>query len=103
MDTVSIEKLPITWLETRLAKIKIPWGLFVLLLCAFLFAIEVSYSLRGLSATQILQAKMNDLSWQWLNYLLEEYPDHVVEFSCFSKCWGTVPGYNTVFWEVRRY
>jgi len=64
---------------------------------------ECSFSLRGLSALQILQAKMNDTSWQWLQYLIEAYPQHVVEFSCFSRCWGTVPGFNTVYWEVRRY
>lgn len=64
---------------------------------------ELSFSLRGLSAQQILRSKMDELSWQWLEYLLEEYPDHVVEFSCFAKCWGTVPGFNTVFWEVRKY
>jgi hypothetical protein len=46
MDTVSIEKLPVTWLETKLGQRKISWGLFILLLCVFLFVIEISYSLR---------------------------------------------------------
>jgi len=58
-------------------------------------------SLRGLAAKLLVQRSMNDLSYQWLEYLLEEYPGHVVEFSAFSTCWGTVPGHNTVFWEVR--
>lgn len=57
----------------------------------------------GLTAKHLLQRSMNDLSWQWLQYLLETYPDHVIEFSVYSLCWGTVPGHNTVFWEVRKY
>ncbi len=56
----------------------------------------------GLLAKHLLQKAMNDLSWQWLQYLLETYQDHVVEFSVYSECWGTIPGYNTVFWEIRR-
>lgn len=47
MDTALIEKLPVTWLETKLKERNISWGLFVLLLCTFLFAIEISYSLRS--------------------------------------------------------
>lgn len=57
----------------------------------------------GLTAKHLLQRSMNDLSWEWLQYLLESYPDHVIEFSVYDHCWGTVPGHNTVFWECRRY
>jgi hypothetical protein len=46
---------------------------------------------------------LDDNSVEWLEYLLEEYPDHVVEFSTYSQQWGMVPGFNTVFWEVRKY
>ena len=60
-------------------------------------------SLHGLAAKLLIQRSMNDLSYQWLEYLLEAYPGHVVEFSAFSTCWGTVPGHNTVFWEIRKY
>jgi hypothetical protein len=62
-----------------------------------------SYNWQGLSAGILLQQVMNDLSWEWFNYLLEAYddPPHVIEFSAFSKCWGTVPGHNVVIWEVR--
>jgi len=31
------------------------------------------------------------------------YPDHVIEFTVLSKCWGTTPGRNAVVWECRRY
>lgn len=52
-------------------------------------------------ALMLLQATMNVDSYEWLMALLDWYPDHVVEISVFDKCWGTVPGHNTVFWEVR--
>jgi len=64
---------------------------------------EQSISTRGLEASLLLGVAMNDLSGDWLMYLLEMYPEHVVEFSVYSVCWGTVPGHNTVFWEVRKY
>lgn len=46
MNPTALERLPITWLETKVRSLKISWGVFVLLLCIFLFAIEISYSLR---------------------------------------------------------
>ena len=57
----------------------------------------------GLSAKVILQNFLCPRSWEWMLYLLEEYKDHVIEFSTYSVDWGTLPGYNTVFWEVRKY
>jgi len=55
----------------------------------------------GLKTNMILQKTMDPPSWEWLNYLLDEYDDHIVEFSTYSVEWGAIPGYNTVFWEVR--
>jgi len=57
----------------------------------------------GFQAKIVLKHYMNQKSWEWLEYLLEAYPGHIVEYSCYSRNWGTVPGYNTVFWEVRLY
>lgn len=62
-----------------------------------------STNVQGLAAKIILQQALCPNSWEWLNFLLDEYNDHVVEFSTFSTNWGTIPGYNTVFWEVRQY
>ena len=64
---------------------------------------EETKTVTGLMATMLLAGSMNDLSYAWLRYLLETYPNHVVEFSVYETCWGTVPGYNTVFWEIRAY
>ena len=58
---------------------------------------------RGLKTALLLAIAMNELSYAWLLHLLNTYKDHVVEFSVYSTCWGTVPGHNTVFWEVRKY
>lgn len=62
-----------------------------------------SHHAKGLLASTILQYHMCPNSWEWLNVLLKRYPGHVIEFSTYPKCWGSVPGYNSVFWEVRAY
>lgn len=64
---------------------------------------ELTLHVNGLSAINLLKSYMCYRSYEWLQILLERYPDHVVEFSTFSTRWGTIPGYNTVFWEVRNY
>lgn len=57
----------------------------------------------GLRAQALLGTKLNDASQHWLSRLLCDYPGHVIELSTFGRCWGSEPGYNTVFWEVRKY
>ena len=57
----------------------------------------------GLVASAHLQAALDTLSYEWLGYLLDTYPDHIIEFSAFGVNWGTIPNRNTVFWEVRKY
>ncbi len=64
---------------------------------------ESSREVKGLEALVILGTALNEKSLEWLTYLLDEYPDHVVEFSAYEIEWGTVEGYNTVWWEVRLY
>lgn len=61
------------------------------------------HTLIGIKAVMLLKYYMNQMSWDWLQSLLEDYPDHVIEFSCFDTYWGTLTGYNTCFWEVRKY
>lgn len=55
------------------------------------------------AAMLLLQHTLNFHSYKWLMKLLTRYPDHVVEFSTYSVEYGTVPGHNTLFWEVRQY
>lgn len=58
---------------------------------------------RGILASLLLQHYLCPNSWEWLNVLLDRYPNHVVEFSTYAKNWGTLSNFNTVFWEVRNY
>lgn len=62
-----------------------------------------SQEVAGLRAKLLLDHFLRLRSREWLDHLLEEYPGHVVEFTTYDREWGTVPGFNTLFWEVRRY
>jgi hypothetical protein len=64
---------------------------------------ESSSSVSGLNADLLLRRYLNQKSYDWLMYLLDEFPSHVVEFSTYSVNWGTVEGHNTIFWETRLY
>lgn len=64
---------------------------------------EKAYYTQGTLASFLLNYFLCPRSHEWLLYLLDEYPEHVVEFSTYSVEWGSVPGFNTVFWEVRKY
>jgi hypothetical protein len=55
-----------------------------------------------LTAKMILQHFMDEPSYNNLMRLLDEYPDHVIEFSTFSVRCGSL-NWNTLFWEVRQY
>ena len=57
----------------------------------------------GLTAILRLQYYLDPSSYDDLRMLLGEYDGHVVEFSTYEVCWGTVPNRNTVFWEIRGY
>lgn len=65
-------------------------------------ATETRYA-DGARAAEILRYALDPSSYDWLQYLFEEYEDHVIEFSTFTRYWGTIPRRNTVFWEVRKY
>lgn len=58
---------------------------------------------QGIIAVEILRSRLCSNSYDWLTYLLELYPEHIIEFSTYGTYWGTVPFYNTVYWEVRMY
>jgi hypothetical protein len=57
----------------------------------------------GLAALTILQDHLSPSSYEDLQALLELYPDHVIEFTTFDGPVGSLPGRNTVIWEVRLY
>lgn len=63
--------------------------------------LEGGKHVTGLLAKALLQKFMTPSDYDWVQELLTNYPDHVIEFSCYSTCWGTIPNSNTVIWEVR--
>jgi hypothetical protein len=57
----------------------------------------------NLAAKFMLEKYVDASSYDWLMELLEEYPDHVIEFTVFDNDVGIIPHRNTVIWEVRYY
>ena len=57
---------------------------------------------HGLAAKIVLETKLPPGDFDWIMELLDEYPDHVVEFSTWSVPYGTYPR-CTIVWEVRSY
>jgi hypothetical protein len=60
-----------------------------------------AFGLRAKGIMEFFLKNPNDL--EWLYELLRKFPDHVVEFTTLSIQWGTLPGYSTLFWEVRSF
>lgn len=56
----------------------------------------------GLRALSIMRELACDQGRVVIEELMDLYPDHVVEFTCFSSPYGTL-GWRTVVWEVRSY
>lgn len=50
----------------------------------------------------MLRAAMDSPSFDNLERLLHDYPDHAIEFSTFRRPVGVL-NENTIFWEVRYY
>lgn len=64
---------------------------------------EKSFYQQGLTATMTLKRAMDRGSYEWIQKLINRYPDHVIEFTSYEFPWGVLPGMNTVIWEVRKY
>lgn len=64
---------------------------------------ERAQEARGLMALGLLKLYQCVNSYEWTMELLQRYPGHVVEFSTYSTCFGTITNRNTCFWEVRKY
>lgn len=64
---------------------------------------ERSTNIEGVRASIMLMYWLCPNSYEWLMELLNRYPQHVVEFSTYGRNTGVLPGFNTVFWEVRQY
>lgn len=58
---------------------------------------------EGLRTINMLRSHMTASSWADFWELAQDYPDHTIEFSVYSRCIGDTPGRNTLVWEVRSY
>lgn len=58
---------------------------------------------QGTIAIEMMRHWMDQKSFEWTMFLINEYEDSVVEFSTYGKEVGIIPGMNTVYWEVRGY
>lgn len=58
---------------------------------------------EGLQTEMLLRGCMNANSYEDLNELRVNYPDHCIEFSSYEHCLGNMPHRNTIIWEVRAY
>jgi hypothetical protein len=56
----------------------------------------------GPRARWLLKRHLEASDYEWLDDLLADFPNHVVEFSSFSCRVGTLRR-RTIFWEVRAY
>lgn len=66
------------------------------------FEVEQKWA-GGEQARRLIEHFFCPKSYDWLKVLFDRYPGHTIEFSTYEVEWGTLPGYNTVFWEVRSY
>lgn len=55
----------------------------------------------GILARVYLQTIMDNTGWENLNRLIEEYPDHIIEFTVMASSLDAFGPSNTIFWEVR--
>jgi hypothetical protein len=58
---------------------------------------------QGLMAKQLLKRHLWPASYDDLMELLDLFPEHVVEFSAYSRACGWAKQRNTLIWECRRY
>jgi len=65
------------------------------------FELETKH-ISGVGALYLLQKHLWPTSYDDLQILLDWFPDHVIEFAAFAVALGSVPGRNTVIWEVRK-
>jgi hypothetical protein len=63
---------------------------------------EDAHSVSGIMALSLLQVSLSPCDYDWLNVLLDRYPQHVIEFSAYTRRWGTLDQ-RTIIWEVRNY
>jgi len=62
--------------------------------------------MRAVSGSEVLvllDRWMDPSSQDDIRDLLDLYPEATIEFTCFTKDTGNIPGRNTLLWETRNY
>ena len=62
---------------------------------------KLSLSWCGLAAKLIFDHVLWPSDRDDLDVLLQDYPNHVIEFTACDRAVGTIPGRNSIIWEVR--
>lgn len=60
-----------------------------------------AFDWSGFTPAAALRQGMTPESWQDIQEIFDLWPDAIIEFTVFSKCFGHLPNRNTVIWEVR--
>jgi len=60
-----------------------------------------AFDWSGFTPAAALRQEMTPESWQDIQEIFDLWPDAIIEFTVFSKCFGHKPNRNTVIWEVR--
>lgn len=56
---------------------------------------------QGMRAKLMFQAELSPYSWDDVQKIFEEWPNAIIELSCFDHDLGEMPCRNTIIWEVR--
>lgn len=66
-------------------------------------AMKIAKHTKGLIAKEILKYYCDINSYEMICGLLEEFPEHVIEFGVYDTFLGFIPRRNTIIWEIRKY
>jgi hypothetical protein len=57
--------------------------------------------LTGLAARLYVRGVSDDIGWETITRLVDDYPDHVIEFTAMSSRTAACGPTNVIIWEVR--
>lgn len=64
---------------------------------------ENSRDYFGYEALSVVRNYTTETDFSWIEFLLESYANHVIEFTSLGVPAGVIPGSHCVIWEVRNY
>lgn len=64
--------------------------------------VEGGKQVYGLTAKLLLEHHLDAVDYDWIQELLDQFENHIVEFSCYNTRCGTL-NRRMIIWEVRAY